>query len=161
MGKIIIEKDFDNKFCNHCNLSRYIYKAEVKKEVLCCPAYNNVILNIIYINDDPTGAYVKFKRCQACLDAEIKNIKVRKVKAFIPEQKYIIIEDYKDVIVGNIKNGSELIYTGYNLGFAKFRLENNKSIGIPEKEAFKIVMKKIESVEVKDTEELDPTLGCV
>ena len=68
---------------------------------------------------------------------------LRKVKAFQLSNEYILVEDFIDVFEGKIKDGTELIYTGCNLGYAKFNIKGTfRRIGISEDEAFIIVMKK-------------------
>jgi len=65
---------------------------------------------------------------------------------FIRGKKYVLTEDYEDIIHGNVPKGSVLTFTAPNLGYAKFYYRN-KHIAIKPKKAFKILKEQEEKVE--------------
>ena len=72
--------------------------------------------------------------------------KYRNVGAFCLRNEYELVEEYIDLFKGKIKKGTKLIFSHYNLGYAKFAVKNSKvfkSIGIPSGEVFKIVKKRL------------------
>ena len=56
---------------------------------------------------------------------------------FTRGKKYVLLEDYKDIIHGLIKEGSILVADYPNLGFAKFNYKG-MNIAVRPKKAFKI-----------------------
>ncbi len=61
------------------------------------------------------------------------------VKRFRVGNRYRLLSDFNDIIYGLVKKGTILTYTGKNLGYAKFKLEGAKEIGIPPKLAFNLL----------------------
>jgi len=61
-----------------------------------------------------------------------------RVERFVPGERYRLTQDYVDVIYGLVKKGTILIYTGKNLGYAKFQLPNKNEIAVKPRLAFNI-----------------------